>query len=144
MPTVEDFLHSRWHRIRERVIVLSCLKALSKDQPRGSDRLKRKRLDGDEVVALQGTAAYMFIPPLCEFFSGEVASITTSSFPSCAGSWGLLLLPLPLLRFRRVKPPCEVVSPVVIAVTSQLRSGMMWLFISFLETGIDLEVLRSM
>jgi hypothetical protein len=78
MSTVEDFLHSRWHRIRERVIVLSCLKALSKDQPRRSDRLKRKRLDGDEVVALQGTAAYKFIPPLCEFFSGEVASITTS------------------------------------------------------------------
>jgi hypothetical protein len=61
MPTVEDFLHSRWHRIRERVIVLSCLKALSKDQPRRSDRLKRKCLDGDEVVALQGTAAYKFI-----------------------------------------------------------------------------------
>ena len=78
MSTVEDFLHSRWHRIRERAAVLFCLKALLEDQPRRSDRLKRKRLGGDEVVALQGTAAYKFIPPLCEFFSGEVASITTS------------------------------------------------------------------
>jgi hypothetical protein len=32
------------------------------DQPRRSDRLKRKRLDGDEVVALQGTAAYKRLP----------------------------------------------------------------------------------
>ncbi|GMI26266.1 hypothetical protein TrCOL_g10745 [Triparma columacea] len=32
MPTVEDLLHSRWHRILERVTVLSCLKTLLEDQ----------------------------------------------------------------------------------------------------------------
>jgi hypothetical protein len=62
MSTVEDLLHSRWHRILERVTVLSCLKALLEDQPRRSDRLKRKRLDGDEVVALQGTKAFKRLP----------------------------------------------------------------------------------
>jgi hypothetical protein len=62
MPTVEALLHSRWYGIRERVTVLSCLKTLSTDQPRRSDRLKRKRVDGDEVVALQGTKAYKRLP----------------------------------------------------------------------------------
>jgi succinylarginine dihydrolase len=64
MSTVKDLLNSRWHRILERVTVLSCLKTLftDKDQPRRSDRLKRKRLDGDEVVALQGTAAFKRLP----------------------------------------------------------------------------------
>ena len=62
MPTVEDLLHYRWHRILERVAVLFCLKMLFTDQPRRSDRLKRKRLDGDEVVALQGTVARKRLP----------------------------------------------------------------------------------
>jgi hypothetical protein len=82
MSTVEDLLHSRWHRILERVTVLSCLKTLLEDQPRRSsngrenalvvfvtkwilaltDRLKQKFLDGDEVVALQGTAACKRLP----------------------------------------------------------------------------------
>jgi hypothetical protein len=62
MSTVLDLLNSRWHRILERVTVLTCLKKLLEDQPRRSDRLKRKRLDGDEVVALQGTAAYKRLP----------------------------------------------------------------------------------
>jgi hypothetical protein len=57
MSTVEALLHSRWHRIHARVIVLSCLKKLLEDKPRRSDRLKRKRLGGDEVVALQGTVS---------------------------------------------------------------------------------------
>ena len=65
MPTVEALLHSRWHRIRERVTVLTCLKTPWNDdmenQP-GSDKLKRKDLDGDEVVALQGTAARKKLP----------------------------------------------------------------------------------
>jgi hypothetical protein len=65
MSTVEDLLHSRWHRILERVTVLSCLKAPWNDdlenQP-GSDKLKLKRLDGDEVVVFQGTAARKRLP----------------------------------------------------------------------------------
>ena len=58
MSTVEDLLHSRWHRIRERAAVLSCLKTPWNDlenQP-GSDN------DGDEVVALQGAAAFKKLP----------------------------------------------------------------------------------
>jgi hypothetical protein len=62
MSTVLDLLHSRWHRIRDRVTVLACLKRLLEDQPRRSDRLKRKRLDGGEVVALQGTKAFKKLP----------------------------------------------------------------------------------
>jgi hypothetical protein len=62
MSTVKDLLHSRWHRIRDRVTVLTCLKKLLEDQPRRSDRLKRKRLKGDEVVALQGTKAFKRLP----------------------------------------------------------------------------------
>jgi hypothetical protein len=52
MFTVEDLLHSRWHRILERVTVLSCLKTLFTDQPRRSDRLKRKRLGCGEASTL--------------------------------------------------------------------------------------------
>jgi hypothetical protein len=62
MLTVEDLLHSRWYAIRERATVLFCLKKLLEDQPRRSDRLKRKRLDGDAVVALQGTKAHKRLP----------------------------------------------------------------------------------
>jgi hypothetical protein len=54
MPTVEDLLHSRWHRIRERVTALLCLKGTwdhVEDPPSGSDSLKRKRTDGVEALA---------------------------------------------------------------------------------------------
>jgi hypothetical protein len=52
MSSVEDLLHSRWHRILERVTVLFCIKTLLEDQPRRSGRLKRKRLDGGEELTL--------------------------------------------------------------------------------------------
>ncbi|GMI49253.1 hypothetical protein TrCOL_g12837 [Triparma columacea] len=58
MSTVSDLLHSRWHRIRERAAVLSCLKTPWNDlenQP-GSDN------DGVEVVTLQGAAAFKKLP----------------------------------------------------------------------------------
>jgi hypothetical protein len=48
MPTVEDLLHSRWHRIRERVNALLCLKGTwdhVENHPSGPDSLKRKRTD---------------------------------------------------------------------------------------------------
>jgi hypothetical protein len=66
MPTVEALLHSRWHRIRERVTVLTCLKTPWNDdmenQP-GSDKPKQNsHLDGDEVVALQGIKARKKLP----------------------------------------------------------------------------------
>jgi hypothetical protein len=51
MSTVEDLLHSRWHRIRERVNALLCLKGTwdhVEDPPRRSPR-KRKRTDGVEA-----------------------------------------------------------------------------------------------
>jgi hypothetical protein len=63
MSTIEDLLHSRWHRIRERVTVLTCLKE-SWDPPRRSaaDR-KRKRQDGVEApAALRVTEAREKIP----------------------------------------------------------------------------------
>jgi hypothetical protein len=82
MPSVEDLLHSRWHRILERVTVLSCLKALLEDQPRRPDsnghenalvvfvtkflaipdRLKWKFLYGDEKIVLQGIVASKRLP----------------------------------------------------------------------------------
>ena len=83
MSTVEDLLHSRWHRICDRVTVLSCLKTLLTDQPRRldsngrenalvvfvtkwilalSDRLKRKRLGGGEASRLGVIAARGRLP----------------------------------------------------------------------------------
>jgi hypothetical protein len=59
MPTVKDLLNSRWHRILERVAVLSCLKTPWNDD---LDKPKRKHLDGDEVVALQGIVARKMLP----------------------------------------------------------------------------------
>jgi hypothetical protein len=56
MPTVEDLLHSRWHRILERVTVLVCLKTLFTDQK------KRKRLDGGEAQTLGVTAVSKRLP----------------------------------------------------------------------------------
>ena len=56
MPTVEDLLHSRWHRILERVTVLSCLKILFTDQK------KRKRQDGGEAQTLGVTATRKRLP----------------------------------------------------------------------------------
>jgi hypothetical protein len=66
MPTVEDLLSSRWHRIRERVAVLSCLKIPWDDdmenQPRSDKPKLNSHLDGDEVVALQGMKARKRLP----------------------------------------------------------------------------------
>ncbi|GMI34212.1 hypothetical protein TrCOL_g13824 [Triparma columacea] len=65
MPTVEDLLNSRWHRILERAAVLSCLKTPWNDDlesQHGSNKLKRKHLDGEEVVALQGIVARKMLP----------------------------------------------------------------------------------
>jgi hypothetical protein len=56
MSTVEDLLHSRWHRILERVTVLACLKTLFTDQK------KRKRQDGGEVQTLGVTAVRKRLP----------------------------------------------------------------------------------
>jgi hypothetical protein len=64
MSTVEDLLHSRWHRIRERVTALLCLKGTwdhVENPPRRSVR-KRKRTDGVEVGALRVTEAREKIP----------------------------------------------------------------------------------
>jgi hypothetical protein len=66
MPTVEDLLNSRWHRIRERVAVLSCLKTPWNDDlenpPRSDTPEQNSHLDGDEVVALQGVLARKRLP----------------------------------------------------------------------------------
>jgi hypothetical protein len=62
MSTVEDLLNSRWHRILERVTVLFCLKTLFTDQPRRSDRLKRRRLGGGEASRLGVIAARGRLP----------------------------------------------------------------------------------
>jgi hypothetical protein len=56
MSTVLDLLNSRWHRIRERVTVLTCLKTLFKDQK------KRKRQDGGEAQTLGVTATRKRLP----------------------------------------------------------------------------------
>jgi hypothetical protein len=56
MSTVEDLLHSRWHRILERVTVLTCLKTLFTDQK------KRKRQDGGEAQTLGVTATRKRLP----------------------------------------------------------------------------------
>jgi hypothetical protein len=59
MSTVEDLLHSRWHRIRERVNALLCLKGTwdhVENQPRRSARLKRKRLDRVEAPLRESEA----------------------------------------------------------------------------------------
>jgi hypothetical protein len=64
MPTVEALLHSRWHRIRERVNALLCLKGTwdhVENPPRRSAR-KRKRTDGVEAPALRATEAREKIP----------------------------------------------------------------------------------
>jgi hypothetical protein len=59
MSTVEDLLHSRWHRILERVAVVSCLKAPWNDDV---ENQPDSHLCGDEVGALQGTAARKRLP----------------------------------------------------------------------------------
>jgi hypothetical protein len=56
MPTVKELLNSRWHRIRERVAVLSCLKELFTTQK------KRKRENGGEARALGVTATRKRLP----------------------------------------------------------------------------------
>jgi hypothetical protein len=56
MSTVKDLLHSRWHRILERVTVLTCLKTLLTDQK------KRKREDGVEAQTLGVTAVRKRLP----------------------------------------------------------------------------------
>jgi hypothetical protein len=56
MPTVEALLHSRWHRILERVTVLFCLKILFTTQK------KRKRIDGGEAQTLGVTATRKRLP----------------------------------------------------------------------------------
>jgi hypothetical protein len=56
MSTVEDLLHSRWHRIQARVTVLTCLKTLFTDQK------KRKREDGGEAQTLGVTAVRKRLP----------------------------------------------------------------------------------
>jgi hypothetical protein len=64
MPTVEALLHSRWHRIRERVNALLCLKGTwdhVEDPPRRSAR-KRKRTDGVEAPPLRASEARDKIP----------------------------------------------------------------------------------
>jgi hypothetical protein len=58
MPIIKDLLNSRWHRILERVAVLSCLKAPWNDIENQPD----SHLDGDEVVTLQGTLARKMLP----------------------------------------------------------------------------------
>ncbi|GMI21976.1 hypothetical protein TrCOL_g6578 [Triparma columacea] len=56
MPTVEALLHSRWHRILQRVTVLTCLKILFTTQK------KRKRLAGGEAQTLGVTAVRKRLP----------------------------------------------------------------------------------
>jgi hypothetical protein len=56
MSTVPALLHSRWHRILERVTVLVCLKTLFTDQK------KRKRQDGSEAQTLGVTATSKRLP----------------------------------------------------------------------------------
>ena len=64
--TIPALLNSRWHRILERVAVLSCLKAPWNDdleiQPRSDEAKQNSHLDGDEVVALQGIVARKMLP----------------------------------------------------------------------------------
>jgi hypothetical protein len=65
MSTVEDLLHSRWHRVRERVTALLCLKGSwdhVENQPETSGSLKRKRIDGVEAPFLRVTPAREKIP----------------------------------------------------------------------------------
>jgi hypothetical protein len=62
--SVEDLLHSRWHRIRERVNALLCLKGTwdhVENPPRRSAR-KRKRTDGVEAPPLRASEARDKIP----------------------------------------------------------------------------------
>jgi hypothetical protein len=64
MSTVKDLLHSRWHRIRERVSALLCLKGTwdhVENPPRRSAR-KRKRTDGVEAPPLRESEAREKIP----------------------------------------------------------------------------------
>jgi hypothetical protein len=64
MPNIEALLHSRWHRIRERVNALLCLKGTwdhVENPPRRSGR-KRKRTDGVEAPPLRVTEAREKIP----------------------------------------------------------------------------------
>jgi hypothetical protein len=56
MPTVEALLHSRWHRINERVTVLACLETLFTDEN------KRKQQDGGEAQTLGVTAKRKRLP----------------------------------------------------------------------------------
>jgi hypothetical protein len=66
MPTVEALLHSRWHRVRERVNALLCLKGTWNDdmenQPKLDKQKQNSHLDGDEVVVFQGTVARKRLP----------------------------------------------------------------------------------
>ena len=66
MPTVKDFLNSRWQGILERVAVLSCLKTPwiddMENQPKSDKQKQNSHLDGDEVVTLQGAAARKRLP----------------------------------------------------------------------------------
>jgi hypothetical protein len=66
MMTVKELLNSRWHRIRERVAVLSCLKTPWSDdienQPRSDTPEQNSHLDGDGVVALKGALAREMLP----------------------------------------------------------------------------------
>jgi hypothetical protein len=55
MSTVEDLLHSRWHRILERVTVLCCLKTLLEDQ-------NNPNPNGGEAQTLGVTAARKRLP----------------------------------------------------------------------------------
>jgi hypothetical protein len=64
MSTVEDLLHSRWHRIRERVTVLLCIKRTwdhVENQRSGPDSLQQKEMDGVEGL-LKATEARDKIP----------------------------------------------------------------------------------
>jgi hypothetical protein len=64
MSTVEDLLHSRWHRVRERVNALLCLKGTwhhAENHPSRPGSLKRKRLSEVEAP-LKPTEAREKIP----------------------------------------------------------------------------------
>jgi hypothetical protein len=63
MSTVEDLLHSRWHRIRERVTVLLCLKGTwdhVENHPSGPDRLEQ--MDGVEAPAQRVIVPHLLTP----------------------------------------------------------------------------------
>jgi hypothetical protein len=54
MSTVEDLLHSRWHRIHARVTVLTCLKTLfTTKKKRKTTKKKRKRQDRVDTTMIE-------------------------------------------------------------------------------------------